>query len=84
MFTNTWEKAFKNGPSKIWGREPKADHVPLDFLKAVLHKLYSVHSVPYTDIRDFILVIVYETIPFPPGHRMQIERLWSAENLMSV
>ena len=34
-----WDKVFKNGPSKICGRQPlknlKADHIPPNFLKAV-------------------------------------------------
>ena len=49
-----WDKVFKNGTSKICGREPlknlmgyglpKADHTPSDFLKAVFQKFYLVHS----------------------------------------
>ena len=49
-----WGKGFKNGPSKIWGRQPlknlmgygllQADNTSSDFLKAVLHKSYLVHS----------------------------------------
>ena len=52
-----WDKVFKNGPSKICGRQPlkklngydllkqtKADHNPSTFLKAVFHKFYLVHS----------------------------------------
>ena len=48
------EKVFKNGPSKICGRQPlknlkgydllKADHAHSIFLKAVFHKFYLVHS----------------------------------------
>ena len=43
-----WDKLFKNGPSKICGRQPlknlkgfnlsKADHTPSNFLKVVFHK----------------------------------------------
>ena len=49
-----WDKAFKNGPSKICGRQPlknsngyglrKADYTPLTFFKPVFHKFYLVHS----------------------------------------
>ena len=49
-----WDKVFKNGPSKICGRQSlknlngfsllKADHDPSNFLKAVFHKFYLVHS----------------------------------------
>ena len=49
-----WDKVFKNGQSKICGREPlkklneygllKADHTRSNFLKAVLHKFYLVRS----------------------------------------
>ena len=49
-----WDKVFKNGPSKICGKQPlktlngyvlpKADHTPSKFLKTVLHKFYLVHS----------------------------------------
>ena len=49
-----WGKVFKSGPSKIFGRQPlknlkgyglpKADHIPSNFLKAVFHKFYLVHS----------------------------------------
>ena len=41
-----WDKVFKNGPSKICGRQllPYADRITSDFLKAVFHKFYSVHS----------------------------------------
>ena len=52
-----WDKVFKNGPSKICGRQPlknlkrygvrKADYTPSHFLKAVFHKFYSVHSLPH-------------------------------------
>ena len=33
-FENIWDKIFKNGPSKICGRQP----ITSDFLKAVFHK----------------------------------------------
>ena len=33
--TNKWDKVFKNGPSKIYGRQP---------LKPVFQKFYFVHS----------------------------------------
>ena len=49
-----WDKAFKNGPSKICGRQPlrnskgyglrKADYTPLTFFKPVFLKFYLVHS----------------------------------------
>ena len=42
-----WDKVFNNGPSKTCGRQPltnlkgrglpKADQIPLNFLKAVFH-----------------------------------------------
>ena len=35
-------KIFKNGPSKICGRQP-SDHITSKFLKAVFHKFYLVH-----------------------------------------
>ena len=51
---NIWDEVFKNGPSKICGRQPlknlkeyglpKADHTPSYFLKVVFHKFYLVHS----------------------------------------
>ena len=51
---NYWDKVFKNGPGKICGRQPlknlkwhdliKADHTPPNFLKAVFHKFYLIHS----------------------------------------
>ena len=47
------DKVFKNGPSKICGRQPlknmkgygllKVENTPSNFLKAVFHKLYLVH-----------------------------------------
>ena len=49
-----WGKVFKNGPSKICGRQPlkhlkgygmpKAEHTHSIVLKAVFHKFYLVHS----------------------------------------
>ena len=44
-----WSNVFKNGPSKIWGRQPlefRSDMVcnPSNFLKDVFHKFYLVHS----------------------------------------
>ena len=49
-----WDKLFKNGPSKICGRQPlknlkryglpKADHALSNFLKACIHKFDLVHS----------------------------------------
>ena len=36
-YINIWVKVFKNGPSKIRGRQP-------NFVKAVFHKFYLVHS----------------------------------------
>ena len=54
LLQNTWDKVFKNGPSEIFGRQPlkklkgyglrEADHTPSNFLKAVFHKFYLVHS----------------------------------------
>ena len=59
IHTITWSthksvKVFKNGPSKICGRQPfkkfevlwsaSADHITSDFLKAVFHKFYLVYS----------------------------------------
>ena len=49
MSAYIWDKAFKSGPSKICGRQPLknlkgSDHIPSDFLKAVFHKCYLVHS----------------------------------------
>ena len=48
------DKVFKNGPSKIWGRQPskirkgygllETDHIPSNLLKALFHKFYLVHS----------------------------------------
>ena len=55
---NIWDKVFKNGPSKICGRQPlkitkgmygliKADHTTSKFWKAV-HKFYLAHSwIPF-------------------------------------
>ena len=52
--TSIWDKVFKNGTSKICGRQllknlkrydlPKADHTPSNFLKAVFHTFCVVHS----------------------------------------
>ena len=49
-----WDKVFKDGPSKTCGRQPlknlkaygllEADHTPSNFLKAVFHKSYLIHS----------------------------------------
>ena len=49
-----WVKVVKNGPSKIYGRLPlknskwyvlpEADHITSNFLKAIFHKFYLVHS----------------------------------------
>ena len=43
-----WIKVFKNGPSKICGRRPlknlKWYCLPTNFLKALFHKFYFVHS----------------------------------------
>ena len=54
FYANIWVKVFKNGPSKICGRQPlknlkryglpKADHTPSNYLKAILNKFYLVHS----------------------------------------
>ena len=48
------DKVFKNGPSKICGRQPskklkgygllEVDHTRSNFLKAAFHKFYLVHS----------------------------------------
>ena len=38
------DKVFLNGPGKICGRLPKADHNPSNFLKAGFHNVYLVHS----------------------------------------
>ena len=53
-YSDKWDKVFKNGPNKNCGRQSlknlkrygltKADHTPSNFLKAVLHKFYLVHS----------------------------------------
>ena len=46
-----WMKVFKNGPNKICGRKPfkKLNRYGLlitsNFLKAVIHKFYLVHSL---------------------------------------
>ena len=49
-----WVKVFKNGPSKIYGRQ---------FLKAVFHKFYLVHSwIPWT-------------IAIIPNHLLHLGRL---------
>ena len=46
--TIKWDKVFKNGTSKICGRKPlknlKGYGLPKNFLKAVFHKFYLVHS----------------------------------------
>ena len=52
-----WDKVFKSGPTKICGRQPLkllkgyglfkqtiSLHIPSNFLKAVSHKFYLVHS----------------------------------------
>ena len=49
-----WDKVFKNGPSKICGRQPlknlkeyglpEACHTPSNFLKVAIRKFYLVHS----------------------------------------
>ena len=49
-----WDKLFKNGPSKICGKQPlrnlrgyglpKVNHTSSKFLKAVVRKFYLVHS----------------------------------------
>ena len=57
LTTYLWDKVFKNGPSKICGRQPlknlkrygllKADRstpYPFEFFKGCLHKFYLVHS----------------------------------------
>ena len=42
---NIWVKVFKNGPSKICGRQPlKNLKITSDFLKAVFHKFDFFHS----------------------------------------
>ena len=51
---NKWNKVFKNGPSKICGKQSlknlkgygllKADHTPSNILKAVFHRFYLVDS----------------------------------------
>ena len=46
-----WGKIFRNGPSKFC--MPKADHIPSNFLKAVFHKLYLIHSWILCFIRCF-------------------------------
>ena len=37
------DKVFKNGPSKICGRQPLKNLKKYDLLKAVFHKFYFVH-----------------------------------------
>ena len=49
VFHKIWAKVFKNGPSKIRGRQPLkhlkgADHILSNALKAVFHEFYWVHS----------------------------------------
>ena len=56
---DNWDKVFKNGQSKICGRQPSknlnwyglpnrwSDHITSNFLKAVFHKFYLVHSFEY-------------------------------------
>ena len=41
---NNWDKVFKNGPSKICGRQPLKNLKGSNFLKALFHKFYLVHS----------------------------------------
>ena len=52
---NIWDKVFKNGPSKISGRQPlknlkwyglpqQTNHITSNFLKDVFHKFYLIHS----------------------------------------
>ena len=66
----TCVKVFKNGPSKICGRQPlknlkeyglpRAGHTPSNYSKAVFHKVYLVHSwivcVPYAIAFSFAKV----------------------------
>ena len=40
LIITIWNKVFKNGPSKF----VEADHISSNFLKAVFHKFYLVHS----------------------------------------
>ena len=61
-----WDKVFNNGPSKICGRKP-LKHLKRygllilsNFLQAVFHKLYLVHS--------WILCPIYVHNPFNPFH----------------
>ena len=46
--SNIWDEIFKNGPSKIFVRHPEKNlqghGLPSNFVKAVFHKFYSVHS----------------------------------------
>ena len=39
-----WDKVFKNGPNEICGRQP-LKNLSWNFLKAVFHKFYLVHSL---------------------------------------
>ena len=45
---NIWDEIFKNGPSKIFVRHPQKNlqghGLPSNFVKAVFHKFYLVHS----------------------------------------
>ena len=41
--SNKWNKVFKNGPSKICGRQP-LKNLKWNVLKAVFHEFYLVHS----------------------------------------
>ena len=63
-FINIWVKVFKNGPSKIFGRQP-LKNLKWYGEKAVFHKFYLVHSwipwpICYTLDKILVLNIVYD------------------------
>ena len=74
---NSWFKVFKNGPSKSSGRQPlkklklvclsrpyQAHYIISNFLKAVFHKFYLVHSwIPWPSyIQENLHINVFETL----------------------
>ena len=65
-FTATWVKVFKNGPSKICGRQPLKNLKWYLGRKAVLYKLYLVHSwIPWLLWHLYFLVISICIPSFP-------------------
>ena len=59
----TWVKVFKNGPSKIlWKtvfKKFEADHITLNFLKAVFQQFYLVDSWIAWTVRWLSLITLY-------------------------